>query len=61
MSDVDTSGSRPAASSCRSQRKKSLMITSPARMSHNVGEMPSSDVTPGFGCTQPHSAERSTP
>ena len=59
--EARTSGSRPAASTCASHSKKTQIVSTPARMSHRVGDTPHSDGPPALGTTQPHSADRSTP
>ena len=56
-----TSGSCPRDSRRASQRKKSQITNSPARISQTVGDRPAHDGPSGFGWIQPHSLERSTP
>ena len=59
--EARTSGSRPDASTCASQTMSSQIVSVPARISQIVGETPSREGPPALGCTQPHSADRSTP
>ena len=56
-----TSGSSPRETRRASQREKSQITNSPARISHTVGERPAHDGPSALGWIQPHSPERSTP
>ncbi len=58
---VRTSGSFPCASRRLSHRKKIQITRRPARISQVVGDTLNQDGPSGFGCTHPHSLERSTP